>query len=151
MQIPLTGANYRNPSGLSPRPSSIPVKRAHEPSQPNRTIRNDMPGGGPSTRPERPPIRPEHSDGNPDLMKNMTPDLDLIKQALLTVQQSLSSMQTLQRQTAETHQKFLDTQQEAGRTLQHMLEHSHRLTELSMGVSGGETVQSTTYLPVGSL
>ncbi len=133
MQIPLTGANYRNPSDLSPRPSNIPVKRAHEHNHPNRTIRNDMPGGGPSTRPERPPLQPEHPDGNPDLMKNMTPDIDLIKQALLTVQQSLASMQTLQRQTAETHQKFLDTQKEAGRTLQHMLEHSHRLTELSMG------------------
>ena len=133
MQIPLTGANYRNPPNPSLRPSNLPKQRPHQHNNHNRPTRNDMPGGNPSTQHERINARPVHSDGNPDPMNKMNPDISLIKQALLTVQQSLASMQKLQHQTAEAHQKFLDTQKEAGRTLQSMLAHSRRLTELSLG------------------
>ena len=41
-------------------------------------------------------------------------------------------MQALQQQTAETHQKFLDTQIQAGRTLQTMMAHTRRLAEASL-------------------
>ena len=130
MEIPLTGANYRNPSTPSPRPP-IKKNRGHQIIKPNKL--NPIRGGDGATPHPLPSNQTKFSDGNPEAMKNITssPDVDLIKQALLTVQKSLESMQTLQRQTAEAHQKFLDTQQEAGRTLQHMLEHSHRLTGLT--------------------
>ena len=144
MEIPLTGANYRDPSTLSPRPSTKSNKAHKNYKQHNL---NNTHGGDGSTHHPLPSNQAKFSDGNPEAMKNTTssPDVDLIKQALLTVQKSLESMQTLQRQTAEAHQKFLDTQQEAGRTLQHMLEHSHRLTGLTSPIE--QTVEVSPNVP----
>ena len=144
MEIPLTGANYRNPSTPSPRPPTK-TNRGHQTIKPNKLKHKG--GGDGSTSHPLPSNQAKLSDGNLEAMKNITssPDVDLIKQALLTVQKSLESMQTLQRQTAEAHQKFLDTQQEAGRTLQHMLEHSHRLAGLTSPV--GQTVSVSSNVP----
>ncbi|MFO7496342.1 MAG: beta-ketoacyl synthase N-terminal-like domain-containing protein, partial [Desulfobacterales bacterium] len=49
------------------------------------------------------------------------------------VREGLKSMETLQRQTAETHQKFLETQTEASHCLQRMMDSIQRLTEAALG------------------
>ncbi|OQY59072.1 MAG: hypothetical protein B6245_08530 [Desulfobacteraceae bacterium 4572_88] len=58
-----------------------------------------------------------------------------ITDAFKSMQEGLKSMQTLQMQTSETHKKFLETQSEASRTLQMMMENTQRLAEVSMGLS----------------
>ena len=58
-----------------------------------------------------------------------------IPEALLVVQEGLKAMQALQLKTAETHEKFLETQAEASRTLQKMMESTSHLAEVSTGAS----------------
>ncbi len=58
---------------------------------------------------------------------------DFVSVAFQTVQQGLRSIQALQQQTAETHQKFLEAQTESSRTLQQMIESTQRLVETSLG------------------
>ena len=50
-----------------------------------------------------------------DLGKAIKPDT--VAQALKTVQEGMKSMQSLQRQTAETHQRFLENQTQASLTV----------------------------------
>ncbi len=59
---------------------------------------------------------------------------DFITNALHMTQQTLKSMQELQKQTAEAHQKFLETQTEAGRMLREMIKNTQRLVEASIGI-----------------
>ncbi|HPA15143.1 MAG TPA: beta-ketoacyl synthase N-terminal-like domain-containing protein, partial [Desulfobacterales bacterium] len=63
---------------------------------------------------------------------------EFILDALKVVQEGLKSIQFLQMQTAETHKKFLETQAQAGRTLQEMMENTRRLAEASMGLNPSE-------------
>jgi len=67
-------------------------------------------------------------------MKTKQPQNNIMLDALQVLQDGLKSMQALQKQTAETHQKFLETQTQATKTLQHMMESTHRLVERSLGV-----------------
>jgi NAD(P)-dependent dehydrogenase (short-subunit alcohol dehydrogenase family)/acyl carrier protein len=67
-------------------------------------------------------------------MKNTQQQEKFILDTLKVVQEGLQSMQALQAQTAETHQIFLQTQSEAGRTLQNMMENTQRLAEASLGL-----------------
>ncbi|MFW5635779.1 MAG: beta-ketoacyl synthase N-terminal-like domain-containing protein, partial [Thermodesulfobacteriota bacterium] len=60
-----------------------------------------------------------------------------VADAFRAVQEGLKSMQALQMQTAETHKRFLESQTQAGRTLQEMIESTQRLAEASMGIRGG--------------
>ncbi len=53
--------------------------------------------------------------------------------AFEVVREGLKSMEALQRQTAETHQKFLETQTEANHCLQRMMDSIQRLTEATLG------------------
>ena len=55
--------------------------------------------------------------------------------ALQTVQEGLKSMQALQQQTAQTHQKFLESQMESNRTLQKMIDSTQHLVASAMGIS----------------
>ncbi|MBW1644694.1 MAG: hypothetical protein JRJ76_17910 [Deltaproteobacteria bacterium] len=66
--------------------------------------------------------------------KNDQNHSNFVIDSLKLVQQGLKSMQDLQRQTAETHQKFLETQSDASRSLQEMMESTQRLVAASMGI-----------------
>ena len=63
-----------------------------------------------------------------------------------------SAMQALQARTAEAHQKFLETQAEAGRSLQRMMESTQRLAEATLGLPTATSYRSekidATPLPV---
>ena len=54
-----------------------------------------------------------------------------IKATLAIVQQGLTSIQALHLATAQTHQKFLEAQTEAGRTLQEMMKQAQHLTGMT--------------------
>ena len=70
-----------------------------------------------------------------------------ILDALKTVQEGINSMQALQIQTAKTHQKFLETQTEASRALQKMMENTQRLAEASFGIKTEAKDVGHTYEP----
>jgi acyl transferase domain-containing protein/NAD(P)-dependent dehydrogenase (short-subunit alcohol dehydrogenase family) len=134
MKVALSGANYQNPGNrlsedrwprtpdtianpskpLNPQPSSPPRKRV-EPVEvsmsPNpRTLFSDPP------------------------TVTAVPASSAVASALQTVQEGLRAMQALQLQTADTHKLFLQTQTEAGKTLQQMMEHTRRIAEASLGI-----------------
>jgi polyketide-type polyunsaturated fatty acid synthase PfaA len=66
--------------------------------------------------------------------KNDNNQSKLIQDALKVVSQGLQSMQHLQSETARAHQKFLESQTEANRTLQEMMKNTQRLAERSLGI-----------------
>jgi len=73
-------------------------------------------------------------DVNPTPVSNPVNDSQHpVLKALQVVQEGLHSLQALQAQTVEAHQKFLDTQQQASRTLQEMMENSRRFAETILG------------------
>ena len=146
MQIELTGTNYRTSrmdnQGSSQPSTHKPRKNdAHSrPTQPDRTLSATEPRFDRSAHDAEstdmmkkfshphPSVRPLATKSDP--VSETGPDW--IRQALSTLQQGLASMQALQQQTAETHQKFLDTQIQAGRTLQTMIAQTRRLAEASL-------------------
>jgi acyl transferase domain-containing protein/NAD(P)-dependent dehydrogenase (short-subunit alcohol dehydrogenase family)/acyl carrier protein len=77
-------------------------------------------------------------DGNQNIMsKNFTKKSDFITDALRVVQEGLKSMQHLQQQTAQAHEKFLLAQTEANRSLQEMMRNTQRLAERTLGIQSG--------------
>ncbi|RLC04931.1 MAG: polyketide-type polyunsaturated fatty acid synthase PfaA [Deltaproteobacteria bacterium] len=72
----------------------------------------------------------------------------VVENALRTVQEGLKSMQALQAQTTEAHKKFLETQSEAGRSLERMMESIQQISEASMGIVRKHTLAPET---LGSL
>ena len=72
-----------------------------------------------------------------------------ILDALKVVQEGLKSMQHLQSQTAVAHQKFLEAQTEANRSLQEMMQNVQRLAEQSLGLSS-KPLQPVSSRPLGS-
>jgi acyl transferase domain-containing protein/NAD(P)-dependent dehydrogenase (short-subunit alcohol dehydrogenase family) len=78
--------------------------------------------------------------------KNDNNQSELIQNALKVVSQGLQSMQHLQSETARAHQKFLESQTEANRTLQQMMKNTQRLAERSLGIRM-EPAQPTSIPP----
>ena len=155
MQVELTGTNYRTPRVENQGP---PQQSAHRPrinnthtrpTQPDRSLLGAKPRidrsahDAESTDMMKEFSHPHHFDQHLNTQSDPGSDTgaDWIRQALSTLQQGLASMQALQQQTAETHQKFLDTQIQAGRTLQTMMEHTRRLAEAPL-------YQAETPIPV---
>ncbi|MDP3284750.1 MAG: phosphopantetheine-binding protein, partial [Desulfobacterales bacterium] len=113
MSIPISGANY----------SKQTEERREEKFEPDKTDDKHI-------------IKPEISSYDPMSTTKTTfenrNNPDRLEQALRTVQEGLKSMQSLQMQTAETHKKFLETQAEAGRALQKMMESTKHLFDSSL-------------------
>ncbi|MBC8393490.1 MAG: SDR family NAD(P)-dependent oxidoreductase, partial [Deltaproteobacteria bacterium] len=120
MSIPISGVNYRSPNPKACSGVSKPVEDGHVSRKQIRT---------PVGKIEVP------SDRNRQKMDNrQSKKPDVIANAFQVVQEGLKSMQSLQKQTAETHKKFLETQAEATRTLQKMMEKTQRLAEASLDI-----------------
>jgi acyl transferase domain-containing protein/NAD(P)-dependent dehydrogenase (short-subunit alcohol dehydrogenase family) len=79
-------------------------------------------------------IRSKNITDIQNTMKTKHPQNNIILDALQVLQDGLKSMQVLQKQTAETHQKFLETQTQAAKSLQHMMENTQRLVEGCLGI-----------------
>lgn len=163
MNIPISGTNYRNPEKIIKIPASGPIMA---PSQEKK----------PETRPEiksevRPEIRSDHNkavqdSGNialsapkaPSVAVNIPEDKPEIRPSKETVRHSSDSavrsitegfkaMQTLQMQTTEAHKKFLDTQLQASRTLETLMQKIGEVsgTAAHSVVSSASIAQSHSY------
>jgi len=131
MSIPISGANY-----VKPKPEYKSIKPTAEIKNNQINDKSDISPRQPESRvSQRENIDADYIDGKPHIMeKNDQNHSSFIIDSLSLVQQGLKSMQDLQRQTAETHQKFLETQSDASRSLQEMMESTQRLVEASMGI-----------------
>jgi len=133
MQIPISGTNYTGDLQQK-QPAEISENRAK--LQLPKKDNSDKIALNPAANPIN--TDPVRSHGNSKEMKKANQkqrQQDFINQALQAVQQGLASMQSLQKQTADAHQKFLETQQENSRTLQHMMESTRQLAEASFGIA----------------
>jgi acyl transferase domain-containing protein/NAD(P)-dependent dehydrogenase (short-subunit alcohol dehydrogenase family) len=150
MKVPLSGANYRNPEARKTQvriPNPPASASALVSSQPRTSVPIQTPAPSSPRQPSTPPRKrvesvekfmspkpkPIFSD-NPAAAYTPATMPDIVSRALQTVQEGLKSMQALQYQTAETHKLFLQTQTEASRTLQKMMEHTQRIAETSLGI-----------------
>jgi len=146
MNIPISGANYRKPEteNTSPKPkvkvkNQKPEERDAKPAAERRGIETENLQPNPTSdqpvnNPEDRGSLPSEIEKNLSTMKKTPQHNYFISDAFKVVQEGLKSMQAIQMQTAETHQKFLETQTQAAQTLQNMMENTQRLAEASMGI-----------------
>ena len=144
MNIPISGVNYRNPAtgntGQKPKVKHRkPEVRAANPEAERSAMETEnLPPNPTSDQPVNIPENrrscPSEIQKNLNTMKNTPQHAHFISDALKVVHEGLKSMQTIQMQTAEAHQKFLETQTQAAQTLQNMMENTQRLAEASMGI-----------------
>ncbi len=159
MRIPIAGANYRAPKPESksrltrekPSTAAGTIPRSHSPAavadRPETSLVSSAPAtSGEDNRTEKPtaanPGSPKRYE-SPSVSDQNHPVLHALK----VVQQGLESLQSLQAQTVEAHQKFLDTQQQAGRTLQEMMESSRRFAETALSGSFALPPESPATMP----
>jgi len=133
MDVPISGANFKKPSpetengpqGKAPTQSRgiAPTENPATPAKPAETVA--APTQTAPAVPTRPiPVKPNAND-----MKKQSPqDPQQINIALQTVQEGMQTLHSLQMKTAETHQKFLETQAQASKALQQMIRATSRLT-----------------------
>ncbi|MGD9333161.1 MAG: beta-ketoacyl synthase N-terminal-like domain-containing protein, partial [Desulfobacterales bacterium] len=160
MRIPITGANYRtltpeiekhrSPGGVSSQPEPSPASHAeslgHAPDE-IRPRTSDPTTGGQATSEHPTPAGfapgPQPTTASSSVNNSNHP----IWQALQVVQQGLQSLQALHSQTVAAHHKFLDTQQQASRTLQEMMENARHFGEAALN---GPTLLPTPALASGA-
>jgi acyl transferase domain-containing protein/NAD(P)-dependent dehydrogenase (short-subunit alcohol dehydrogenase family)/acyl carrier protein len=140
MSILLSGSNFRNQrsetGGQRPevrdRKSEVGSRISEDKKPVIDTERTQQ-----NTPPNQPEHRKIHYKNKKDIqnaMKTKHPKNHIILDALQVLQDGLKSMQVLQKQTAETHQKFLETQTQAAKSLQLMMENTQRVVEGSLGI-----------------
>jgi acyl transferase domain-containing protein/NAD(P)-dependent dehydrogenase (short-subunit alcohol dehydrogenase family) len=109
MRLPITGANYRSARpGIAQRPN---LKPAVEPALAAR-------------QPEPSKLFTIDKEA---MSKKDDPFTDSVTEALRSVQEGLKTIQAIQIQTAQAHQKFLETQSEASRILLELVKSTSRL------------------------
>ena len=111
-----------NPNTQRGEASSVAKGDRSCPRLPLRVRRTYLPPK--PTRDKAPTPRPAAAGSQPARTSDNTSQ-PWIGQALATVQEGIKSIQALQRQTAAAHEKILETQAEANRTIQTMI-HSTR-------------------------
>ncbi len=151
MSILLSGTNYRNRgsevwdqesevgdgrSKVGGQKSEIGSQRSEDKKPVINTEKAEQtaPQKHEKIQTEQREIRSKNIQDTQDAMKTKHPQDNIIIDTLQVLQDGLKSMQALQKQTAETHQKFLETQTQAAKTLQHMMESTQRLVEGSLGL-----------------
>ncbi|MCA1786504.1 MAG: phosphopantetheine-binding protein, partial [Desulfobacteraceae bacterium] len=154
MRIPLSGAN---PRPAIQKPPPVPANPASAPGTGSRTSRPTVPPrdcSDQNTTPHGPKTDPARAQG-PDMpslpsspavpkqtadtvSSHSTPDMNT---AMHLVHKGLEAMQALQAQTASAHEKFLETQAQASRTLAAMMSQTRQF------VDGVDPVPDTPFLP----
>ena len=139
MSIPLSGTNYRRVKASAtsdrPAPAVHPSHRSDDIQvQPLTAGKTGLPGVSAA---DTTGLRPGQDKNNPQpetaphRMKD--PASRSIINAFSAVQQGLASMQALQAQTVKAHEKFLDTQAQASKALQQMIQSTQQLATAAMG------------------
>ncbi|MEX1313263.1 MAG: SDR family NAD(P)-dependent oxidoreductase [Desulfotignum sp.] len=158
MRIPLSGANPKPEIKQSP---PVPASHNHAPGTGCRTSGIDVLSRSCSERHTHTPgpeTEPSHSQG-PDMRPLPSPQTapkqaaDTVsshstadmKNAMHLVHKGLEAMQALQAQTAQAHEKFLETQAQASRTLAAMMSQTRQF------VDGVAPVTEPSFLPAENL
>ncbi len=76
-----------------------------------------------------------YNHGSTNELNNKSQASSMIYHAMEMIQKGLESIEALQSQTAKTHEKFLETQQTASRTLQSMMEQTRVFADAAIGKS----------------
>ena len=135
MSILLSGVNYRKQKEGGRGQRAEVREQTSEDKKPVIKPQQNRPSEQPVSRPEHQEIRSKNIQNSTSTMKTKPPqNNNIMLDALQVLQDGLKSMQALQKQTAETHQKFLETQTQATKTLQHMMESTQRLVGGSLGI-----------------
>jgi malonyl CoA-acyl carrier protein transacylase/NAD(P)-dependent dehydrogenase (short-subunit alcohol dehydrogenase family) len=138
MVVPLLGTNYRSPrkTALEAAPTETVLMTDGAPE----VSRNAAHSGGASGVAEREratvpasDVRPVTPPSVPSQVPQQQAPADLAG-ALQVVQEGLRAMQALQQQTAAAHQKFLEGQELAHKTVQMVMENQQRLVAGSLGM-----------------
>ncbi len=127
MRIPLTGANYRAASSSASHPQPVAPVPMDSPLQVMPVAPTPASTGTATLSPQNSP--PTFGAEQPyfstqiesSAMHKTHPLPETIARAFQVAEEGLRSMQALQQQTADAHQKFLDTQAQAARALQDMI------------------------------
>jgi len=138
MSIPISGANYRNQKPEIQNHKAENREDNYESIKPAVEIKDNLVKDKPDAPSRQSENSVSHTDHIDEKLRAMKQEKhsDFIIDSLKVVQEGLKSMQDLQRHTAETHQKFLETQTEATRSLQEMMESTQRLAAASLGIKG---------------
>ncbi|WP_234979144.1 MULTISPECIES: type I polyketide synthase [Desulfococcus] len=162
MNIPLVGANYRSPvkknrhhEAAGSMPAVADRSKATDSAAPIvADIQQALPDEQSPALSEAVRFEPDKTRSKNEKTMNMKkthqPPVTgntiggYLSDAFKVVQEGLKSMQALQMQTAETHKRFLETQAQANRTLQEMMESTQRLAEASLGRTPIEPTQPFT-------
>ncbi|MBW2605005.1 MAG: acyltransferase domain-containing protein, partial [Deltaproteobacteria bacterium] len=158
MSILLSGANYRHHkagtrdqgSGVRGRGAEVGKHKLEnkKPVIKTEKTKQNTPSEQPVIRPKHRGTRSKNIQYSANTMKTKHPQNNITLDALQVLQDGLKSMQALQKQTAETHQKFLETQTQATKTLQHMMESTQRLVEGSFGIHSDRVISNVPVEPI---
>jgi len=118
MRIPVSGANFL------PKPTARPALPKKTAAFESAAVPAPIALAPPADIAPEPP-KQKSIKGSPVMTSTHN---DAIARALQVAEQGLKSMQALQLQTAEAHQKFLETQAAAAKALQEMIAGARRLT-----------------------
>jgi acyl transferase domain-containing protein/NAD(P)-dependent dehydrogenase (short-subunit alcohol dehydrogenase family)/acyl carrier protein len=138
MSIPLSGANYRAPRA-GKQHVTAPVQTASSQKQIEKnapSVVNQQPNQKQTNEILRVSSRENSGNQRPMVAIKNSDTVSHIESALRVAEQGLKSMHALQMKTAEAHQKFLETQAEAGKALKEMLLNAQQLTGVILGSPG---------------
>ncbi len=140
MAIALSGANCRNAQPDKNRNDRLPETNTPE-KQVVTVMSNQFQKSKAATKPLNKPVVLNQSMKSITKHKMDDNTKTSLQSALTAVQQGLTALQALQNQTAQAHQKFLETQAEASRTLQMMIQSTQKLTTSATTTASGIAVQ----------
>ncbi len=141
MRIPVAGANFRRtePQDRQRRNPVPAVNTIQRPSMPE-TRDQERPAGSAA-----PLLSSENPfDSRKTMAKNINGDTHSVTNALRSVEEGLKAIQTIQLQTAQAHEKFLETQSEATRVLLELVKSSSRLASLPTGGADAPKLPTST-------
>ncbi len=144
MSVSLSGANYRG-SKPSPHESSGQQQKSMSVTTPKSNTERKTDSRSNPWPPVKNDIKPTTIEPKP-MKKHPMNQSQQLKESLQIVQEGLKSMQRLQQQTADAHKKFLETQTQAGQTLQQMMARTQRLAEIALGIKPEASIDDTGHL-----
>ncbi|MFQ5805599.1 MAG: SDR family NAD(P)-dependent oxidoreductase [Phycisphaerae bacterium] len=151
MALSLLGCNYRSPAKPAPdiHKHAGPVAK----EEVENTSMNIFENGDAPQVPAATPTSVDCSTSAARAARPSQPDAahaDQLAQGFQVVQEGLRAMQTLQQQTAAAHQRFLQTQEQAHKTIELLIQNQQRLLAGALGLPGPSPPSPASAAPTGS-
>jgi len=142
MRVPVAGANFRSPEPPARQHRRLPPAADSGRRPP---LSETPPGNLPVV--SAAPVLSRHTPpaGKENMAKNDNGNTLPVSDALRSVQEGLKTIQAIQIQTAQAHQKFLETQSEATRVLLELVKNTSLLA--GVPIAGTEGVRPTLPTP----